>query len=86
MLSSCLLSGLGIGVLSTGIYYLITDNKDEDPLKKKDKKMEYCTIFSIVLLVSVFVLYFPGDKNDKLVPMKSSITSQSPTMNNNPPF
>ena len=86
MLSSCLLSGLGIGILSTGLYALITDKKEEDQFKKKDRKMEYCIIFSIILVVSVLILYFTRDTNEKLVPMKGGISTKSPTMNNNPPF
>ena len=86
MLSSCLLSGLGIGILSTGLYALITDKKEDDQFKKKDRKMEYCIIFSIILVVSVLILYFTRDTSERLVPMKGGISTNSPTMNNNPPF
>ena len=92
MLSSCLLSGLGIGILSTGLYALIIDKEEDRFLKNgnkdrnKDRKMEYCIIFSIILVVSVLTLYFTGDTTDKLIPMKGGSSTKSPTMNNNPPF
>lgn len=79
MLSSSLLSGLGIGVISTALYALITDNKAEE--KSKDKKMEYCIIFSIIMLVSVLILFFTGKTNNQIIPLKSVLP-----VNNNPPF
>ena len=45
MLSSSLLSGFGIGVISTGLYALIADKKRKEGDKLEDKKMEYCIIF-----------------------------------------
>ena len=53
MLSSCLLSGLIIGSISTCVYALITDKKDKDqeldPDKKKDKKMDYLIILMQIM-------------------------------------
>ena len=84
MLSSCLLSGLGIGIISTGVYMAFTEEK-----KDTDRKMEYTTIFCIIMLVSVLVLYITNNK-EELVPvnMKGNIVtgSNSPTVNNKPPF
>ena len=84
MLSSCLLSGLGIGIISTGVYMAFTEEK-----KDTDRKMEYTTIFCIIMLVSVLVLYLTNNK-EELVPvnMKGNIVigSNSPTVNNKPPF
>jgi len=83
MLSSCLLSGLIIGIISTGVYALITDNKKEED-RKIDKKMDYCIIFSVIMVVSVIILFFTnkGDK-EAIVPLKGGF---SPKVNNQPPF
>ena len=88
MLSSCLLSGLIIGSISTCVYALITDKRDKDqgldPDKKKDKKMDYLVIFSVIMLVSVIILYFTNKNNtEQVVPLKGGF---SPKVNNQPPF
>ena len=80
MLSSSLLSGFGIGVISTGLYALITDKRKED--KFEDKKMEYCIIFCIIMLVSVLLLFFTGKNTEQIIPLKGV----SVAVNNNPPF
>jgi hypothetical protein len=80
MLSSSLLSGFGIGVISTGLYALITDKRKED--KFEDKKIEYCIIFCIIMLVSVLLLFFTGKNNEQIIPLKGV----SVAVNNNPPF
>lgn len=85
MLGSCLLSGLGIGIISTGVYMAFTNEK-----KDTDRKVEYSTIFCIILLVSVLVLYITTGNKEELVPINMSkgavIGSKSPTVNNKPPF
>tara|TARA_A100001015_G_C14689245_1_gene593802 strand:- start:384 stop:650 length:267 start_codon:yes stop_codon:yes gene_type:complete len=88
MLSSCLLSGLIIGSISTCVYALITDKRDKDRdleyEEKKDKKMDYLVIFSIIMLVSVIILYFTNKNNtEQVVPLKGGF---SPKVNNQPPF
>ena len=88
MLSSCLLSGLIIGSNSTCVYALITDKKDKELGSEygdtKDKKMDYLIIFSIIMLVSVIILYFTNKNNtEKIVPLKGGF---SPKVNNQPPF
>jgi len=82
MLSSSLLSGFGIGVISTGLYALITDNKQKEVNKSSDKKMDYCIIFCIVMLVSVLLLFFTGKKTEQIIPLKAL----GSVVNNNPPF
>ena len=85
MLGSCLLSGLGIGVISTGVYMAFTTVK-----KGSDRKIEYSTIFCIILLVSVLVLYITSGNKDKIVPVNmkggSVVGINNPTVNNKPPF
>jgi len=87
MLSSCLLSGLIIGSISTCVYALITDKKDKEQgldTGKKDKKVDYLIIFSIIMLVSVIILYFTNKNNtEQVVPLKGGF---SPKVNNQPPF
>ena len=83
MLSSSLLSGLIISVISTGIYILISDKNNKEEDKLKNKKIEYLTIFCIIMLVSVIILYFTNRNNDKIVSLKQVNPS---TINNNPPF
>ena len=92
MLSSCLLSGLIIGSISTCVYALITDknrsdeNNDSEFMKynKRDRKTDYLVIFSIIMLVSVLILYFTNKGNsEKIIPLKGGF---SPKINNQPPF
>ena len=82
MLSSSLLSGFGIGVISTGLYALIADKKRKEGDKLEDKKMEYCIIFCIIMLVSVLILFFTGKNNEQIIPLRGGGVA----VNNNPPF
>ncbi len=82
------MSGLIIGSISTCVYALITDKRDKDRdleyEEKKDKKMDYLVIFSIIMLVSVIILYFTNKNNtEQVVPLKGGF---SPKVNNQPPF
>ena len=81
MLSSCLLYGIGIGTVSTGLYAVLTDDKNKED---KDKKMEYSIIFSIVLFVSIIILYISGGNNQSIVIKEGGVTK--PSINNTPPF
>lgn len=58
--------------------------------KDTDRQVEYTTIFCIILLVSVLVLYITTGNKEELVPINMSkgevIGSKSPTVNNKPPF
>ena len=90
MLSSCLLYGSIIGIISTTIYALITEKNNEenyipeDHIQKKNKKMDYLIIFSIIMLISVIVLYFSNiNKNQEMISLKGGYTSK---VNNQPPF
>ena len=87
MLSSCLLSGLIIGSISTCVYAMITDKNDKDrelEIDNKDKKMDYLIIFSIIMIVSVAILFFTNKNNtEQVVPLKGGF---SPKVNNQPPF
>lgn len=58
--------------------------------KDTDRKIEYTTIFCIIMLVSVLVLYITTGNKEEIVPinMKGGLIkgSNSPTVNNKPPF
>jgi len=70
---------------------MITDKNDKQLIQgengekweKKDKKMNYLIIFSIIMLVSVVILYFTNKSNTEVVPLKGGF---SPKVNNQPPF
>ena len=73
MLSSCLLSGAIISSISLSIYALITHkNNDENDKINLDKKYDYMMIFSIVMVVSVLILYFTDKKDNQIIPLKDN--------------
>lgn len=53
MFGQSLLLGTGIGGISTGIYAAFTDNKHDN----RDRKNEYISIFTIILIVTTILLY-----------------------------
>lgn len=85
MLSSCLLYSSIIGLISTTIYALITEkNNEENHIQQNDKKMNYLIIFSIIMLISVIVLYFSNiNKTEGVISLKGGYSSK---INNQPPF
>ena len=50
MFGNCLLYGIGISVISTGIYYILTHDKNEF---KKKETTDNSSIICIILLVSI---------------------------------
>jgi len=63
MFGQCLLTGVGISGVSTGIYATFTNDKNDH----RDRKNEYITIFSIILVVSVLILYIFHNQSESLV-------------------
>lgn len=53
MFGQSLLLGTGIAGISTGIYLFFTDNKQDN----RDRKNEYISIFTIILIVTTILLY-----------------------------
>ena len=53
MFGQCLLLGTGIGGISTGLYAAFTDNKYDN----RDRKNEYISIFTIILVVTTILLF-----------------------------
>lgn len=53
MFGQCLLLGTGIGGISTGLYATFTDNKYDN----RDRKNEYISIFTIILVVTTILLF-----------------------------
>ena len=80
---SSLLKGLGIAGVSTGIYGAFTSDKIEN--KNKDRKNEYICIFTIILIVSLIILFITSGKSESVVLKGSGINSMS-SINNKPPF
>lgn len=80
MFGQCLLIGTGISFISTSIYGVITDDKYE----RRDRKNEYITIFTIILLVSTILMFVFNNNSNSLVSARDLDGGQ---MNNTkPPF
>ena len=80
MFGQCLLIGTGISGLSTSIYGVITDDKYD----RRDRKNEYITIFTIILLVSTILMFVFNNNSNSLVSTRDLEGGQ---MNNTkPPF
>ena len=79
MFGHSLLSGLGISAVSTGTYAIITN----DPNDRGDRNPEYLSIFCIILIVSVLIIFVFNGKSNSLTISGSS----SPAMSGGkPPF
>ena len=78
---NCLITGLGISAISTGMYAVFT-NKPED---KTDRQTEYITTFCIIFLVSLLVVYLTSGISNSLV-IQGGGTSTNQNINNKPPF
>lgn len=76
MFGNSILYGLGIGAVSTGVYYVVTYDKD-----KIDRK-DCLIIFSIICLVSMLILYITSGNSETVILNKSLETK----LNNTPPF
>ena len=64
MFGNCLLYAIGISIISTCIYYILTHDKNEF---KKKEIVDYSTIFCIILLVSLLLLYITSGNTDIVV-------------------
>lgn len=62
MFGQCLLLGTGIGGISTGIYATFTDNKYDN----RDRKNEYISIFTIILIVTTILLFIFHNSSQSL--------------------
>jgi MFS-type transporter involved in bile tolerance (Atg22 family) len=79
MFGQCLLIGTGISCLSTGLYATITDDKYD----QRDRKNEYITIFTIIIIVSTILMFLFNNSSNSLVTMENF---ESKSINSNPPF
>ena len=80
MFGHSLLSGLGISGVSTGIYAAMTN----DPNDRRDRNSEFLSIFCIILIVSVLIIFAFNGKSESLATMSGS---SSPAMSGGkPPF
>jgi hypothetical protein len=62
MFGQCLLLGTGIGGISTGIYATFTENKYDN----RDRKNEYISIFTIILVVTTILLFIFHNSSQSL--------------------
>ena len=79
MFGQCLLIGTGISCLSTGLYATITDDKYD----QRDRRNEFITIFTIIIIVSTMLMFLFNNSSDSLVTMQNF---ESKSINSNPPF
>lgn len=86
MFGQCLLLGTGIGGISTGLYAAFTDNKYDN----RDRKNEYISIFTIILVVTTILLFiFHNSSQSLTVPDSVSLGGEgiSPLVGGGkPPF
>lgn len=68
MFGQCLLQGVGIGGVSTGIYAAFTNDKYDN----RDRKDEFITIFCIILLVSTILLFMFSSSSESLTTISDS--------------
>jgi len=81
MFGHCLLISTGISAMSTGLYVAIT----EDKYDIRDRKNEYITIFTIIIICSTILMYLFNTSSDTVL---SVINSEGGDKLNyaNPPF
>lgn len=84
MFGQCLLLGTGIGGISTGIYAAFTNDKYDH----RDRKNEFISIFSIILVVSIIMLYIFQNSSENLVKLDVSPINTTGSMmgGGKPPF
>jgi len=82
MFGQCLLIGTGISGLSTCLYAFIT----EDKYDKIDRKNEYITIFTIIIIISTILMFMFNNNTESLVSV-SNLEGGTRSINyTNPPF
>ena len=84
MLGQGLLLGTGISGISTGIYAIFTNNKND----QRDRKNEFISIFCIILIVSFIVLFIFHGNSESLIKI-NNITDNNisqPISGGKPPF
>jgi len=82
MIGNCLLTGIGISGVSTCVYAFVT----HDAYDIRDRKEEYLKIFSIIVTISVFILYFTRS-NTSIISHTMSSSGNTPMMGGGkPPF
>ena len=82
MFGQCLLLGTGISMASTGVYVAFTSDK----YNNEDRKNEYISIFSIILFVSVIILFMFHGNSESLVQTNISNHPSSSISGGKPPF
>jgi hypothetical protein len=82
MFGQCLLLGTGISGISTGVYAVFTSDKYD----QRDRKNEYITIFSIILFVSVLMIFLFQGNSESLVNTSYTHSASASIGGGKPPF
>ena len=80
MIGSQLLTSLGIGGISTGLYLVFTKD-DRNP--HRGRKQECLCVFTIIMIVAFFILFITSG-SESVVVREMKVGSGS--MNTKPPF
>ena len=82
MLVSYLLKSLGISIVSTCIYWIMTSDEN---ISSEVRKTQAIRVFTIVLSVTFSVLFVMSGNSQTLV-VRGNPGGGSPAMNTKPPF
>ena len=83
MIGSHVLTSLGIGGVSTGLYLVFTKD-DKNP--RKDRKQESLCVFTIIMIVAFFILFITSGNSESVVVREMKSGSGGGAMNTKPPF
>ena len=83
MIGSQVLTSLGIGGISTGLYLVFTKD-DKNP--HKDRKQESLCVFTIIMIVAFFILFITSGNSESVVVREMKGGSGGGAMNTKPPF
>jgi len=83
MIGSQVLTSLGIGGISTGLYLVFTKDA-RNP--HKDRKNECLCVFTIIMIVAFFILFITSGNSESIVIREMQSGSGGGAMNTKPPF
>ena len=83
MIGSHVLTSLGIGGVSTGLYLVFTKD-DRNP--HKDRKQEALCVFTIIMIVAFFILFITSGNSESVIVREMKSGSGGGSMNTKPPF
>ena len=83
MIGSQVITSLGIGGISTGLYLVFTKD-DRNP--HKDRKQEALSVFTIIMIVAFFILFITSGNSESIIVREMKSGSGGGPMNTKPPF